>query len=398
MFLNGLKHKYLIKRFLIYYNLCFLNIRGKESHSLSLRSVVRGDNIGPWHSQNIFQKSYLPTMLHILHIGISKKERVFKMKELSKPRVVVIGGGTGMPVLLRGLKNYPIQLTALVNVSDDGGSTGKIRSKMEMPAPGDIRNVIAAMSDAEPMLLELFQHRFSVENGLSGHSLGNLLLAAMTSITGDFYTGIKEISQVLNVKGDIYPISNESLSLHAKMEDGTIVSGESSIPLARKNIQYVYLSPQPIRPLPHAISALHQADLIVISPGSLYTSILPNLIIPEIANVLKQTTAKVVYVCNVMTQAGETNGYTASDHVQAIIDHVGNDVINAIVVHNDTIDKKIRQLYAEENAKPVVYDIEQLLDLGLEIIEGDIIDHSQSMLRHDTEKIAQLLFSMLKQA
>jgi len=337
-------------------------------------------------------------MLHILHIGISKKERVFKMKELSKPRVVVIGGGTGMPVLLRGLKNYPIQLTALVNVSDDGGSTGKIRSKMEMPAPGDIRNVIAAMSDAEPMLLELFQHRFSVENGLSGHSLGNLLLAAMTSITGDFYTGIKEISQVLNVKGDIYPISNESLSLHAKMEDGTIVSGESSIPLARKNIQYVYLSPQPIRPLPHAISALHQADLIVISPGSLYTSILPNLIIPEIANVLKQTTAKVVYVCNVMTQAGETNGYTASDHVQAIIDHVGNDVINSIVVHNDTIDKKIRQLYAEENAKPVVYDIEQLLDLGLEIIEGDIIDHSQSMLRHDTEKIAQLLFSMLKQA
>ncbi|HLR75448.1 MAG TPA: YvcK family protein [Virgibacillus sp.] len=313
-----------------------------------------------------------------------------------EPRVVVIGGGTGMPVLLRGLKNLPIQLTALVNVADDGGSTGRIRSEMEIPAPGDIRNVIAALSDAEPMLLDLFQHRFKVGNGLSGHSMGNLLLAAMTSVAGDFYTGIKEISRVLNVKGNIYPISNESLSLHAKMDDGTIVSGESNIPLANKQIKYVYLSPQPVEPLPHAVQALHEADLIVISPGSLYTSILPNLIIPRIVDAIRQASGKVVYVCNVMTQAGETTGYTAADHVQAIIDHIGVGVINSIVVHNETISHDIRQLYAEENADPVIYDTDRLLDLGLEIIEGDIIDHTQSMLRHDTEKIAKLLYSLIE--
>lgn len=245
------------------------------------------------------------------------------MSNREKPHIVVIGGGTGMPVLLRGLKDLPVHLTALVTVADDGGSTGRIRNEMAIPAPGDIRNVIAALSDVEPMLLELFQHRFKVANGLSGHSMGNLLLAAMSSITGDFNAGIKEISRILNVKGKIYPISNEFISLHAKMEDGTIVFGESNIPLANKRIEKVFLSPQKLHPLPNAVRAIEKADLIVISPGSLYTSILPNLIIPEIGMAIKQTKGSVVYVCNVMTQEGETAYYTASDHVQAIIDHVG---------------------------------------------------------------------------
>lgn len=313
------------------------------------------------------------------------------------PRVVVIGGGTGMPVLLRGLKNLPIHLTALVTVADDGGSTGRLRNEMAIPAPGDIRNVIAALSDAEPMLVELFQHRFAGSNGLSGHSMGNLLLAALTSITGDFYTGIKEISRVLNVKGKIYPISNEMMSLHAKMEDGSIISGESNIPLSNKKIQRVFLSPQPVQPLPHAIRAIKKADLVVISPGSLYTSILPNMIIPRIDDTIKQTKAKVIYVCNVMTQAGETTGYTASDHVQAIIDHVGEGCVDGIVVHNEPIKKAVRAVYAEENAEPVEYDTERLLEMGLEIIEGDIINHTQSTLRHDTKKIATLLYSILNQ-
>lgn len=204
------------------------------------------------------------------------------MNHKQHPRVVVIGGGTGMPVLLRGLKNLPIHLTALVTVADDGGSTGRIRKDMAIPAPGDIRNVIAALSDAEPILLNLFQHRFQTGNGLSGHSMGNLLLAAMTSVTGDFYTGIKEISRVLNVKGDIYPISNENLTLHARMEDGTIVSGESNIPLANRKIERIFLTPENIKPMPHAVEAIQKADLIVISPGSLYTSIMPNLVIPGI--------------------------------------------------------------------------------------------------------------------
>ncbi|ALX50382.1 gluconeogenesis factor YvcK family protein [Lentibacillus amyloliquefaciens] len=311
------------------------------------------------------------------------------------PSVVVVGGGTGMPVLLRGLKDLPIDLTALVTVADDGGSTGRLRNEMAIPAPGDIRNVIAALSDAEPMLLELFQHRFNVGNGLSGHSMGNLLLAAMTSVTGNFFTGIQEISRVLNVKGEIYPISNDSMSLYAKMEDGTVVSGESNIPLANKKIERVFLSPQPVRPLPNAVEAIEKADLVIVAPGSLYTSILPNLIIPQIDVALGNTKANVVYVCNVMTQAGETTGYTAADHVQAIRDHIGSGCVDSIVVHNEPIRKQVREVYAEENADPVIYDTERLLDMGLKIIESDIIDPQRTTLRHDTQKIANLLYSML---
>ncbi|MUK89109.1 uridine diphosphate-N-acetylglucosamine-binding protein YvcK [Ornithinibacillus sp. L9] len=318
------------------------------------------------------------------------------MTEKRQPRIVVIGGGTGMPVLLRGLKNLPIHLTALVTVADDGGSTGRIRNEMAIPAPGDIRNVIAALSEVEPMIIQLFQHRFSIGNGLSGHSMGNLLLAAMTSITGDFYTGIKEISRVLNVKGEIIPISNENLTLHAEMEDGSIVAGESNIPLANKRIQRVFLDPEDVKPLPNAIKAIDEADLVVISPGSLFTSIMPNIIIPKIDEAIRRSKSKVVYVCNVMTQAGETTGFSAADHVQAIYNHVGEGCIGSIIVHNEPIDREIRDLYAEENAAPVVYDTDRLLNMGLKIIEGDIIDHNRSTLRHDTTKIAKLLYSLIQ--
>ncbi|MHA6251794.1 gluconeogenesis factor YvcK family protein [Oceanobacillus sp. CAU 1775] len=318
------------------------------------------------------------------------------MNDKKKQKVVVVGGGTGMPVLLRGLKNYPIDLVAIVTVADDGGSTGRLRTEFEIPAPGDIRNVIAALSDAEPMLIKLFQHRFDGGNGLTGHSLGNLLLAAMTSVTGGFYDGIKEISRVLNVKGKIYPISTENLSLHARMEDGTIVSGESNIPLSNKRIDEVYLSPQPAKPFVNAVQAIVDADLIVIAPGSLYTSIMPNLIVPSVQEALEITNAKIVYVCNLMTQYGETTGYTASDHVEAINRHIGSGILQSIVVHNEPIQQTIRQKYAEENAEPVVYDIERLLSLGLEIIEGDIIKKPHHTVRHDTEKIAKLLYSLLQ--
>ncbi|MDY0405125.1 YvcK family protein [Virgibacillus sp. 179-BFC.A HS] len=312
-----------------------------------------------------------------------------------KKRVVVIGGGTGMPVLLRGLKNLPIDLTALVTVADDGGSTGRLRSEMDIPAPGDIRNVIAAMSDVEPMLIELFQHRFSNGNGLSGHSMGNLLLAAMTSITGDFYTGIKEISRVLNVKGSVYPISNENLHLHAEMYDGSIVSGESQIPLANNAIKRIFLSPEVIHPFPGALKAIEHADLVVISPGSLYTSIMPNLIIPGVGEAIQQTKAQVVYVCNVMTQAGETTGYTASRHVKAIYDHIGTGAVDTIIVQNEPISKEILKVYAEENAEPVANDVDKLRQMGLNVIEGDMVDHQRATLRHDTNKIAKLLYSII---
>lgn len=319
------------------------------------------------------------------------------MSRTSLPRVVVIGGGTGMPVLLRGLKNMPIQLTALVTVADDGGSTGKLRNDLAIPAPGDIRNVIAALSDAEPMLLKLFQHRFNVNNGLSGHSMGNLLLAAMTSVTGDFNTGITEISRVLNVKGKIYPISNDNLSLHAKMEDGTIVSGESKIPLVKKRIKKVFLSPQPVEPIPDAVEAIKQADLIVISPGSLYTSILPNLIIPDVGRAIRKTSSHIVYVCNVMTQIGETTGYTAADHVHAIHDHIGSSCIDSIIIHKEQIKQAISHVYKIEHAESVVYDINRLKELGLQIVRGDIIDYTETTVIHNREKVANLLYSLVEQ-
>ncbi|WP_175073676.1 YvcK family protein [Terribacillus sp. AE2B 122] len=314
---------------------------------------------------------------------------------MTRKKIVAIGGGTGMPVLLRGLKQLPVDLSAIVTVADDGGSSGKLRTELAMPAPGDIRNVIAALADAEPMLIDLFQHRFKDGNGLSGHSMGNLLLAAMTSISGDFYNGIKEISRVLKVKGNIYPIANQNVVLHAEMTDGEIVTGESNIPLANKQIKRVFVSPLPVKPLPDAIEAIKQADLIVISPGSLYTSVMPNLIVPEIENALRDAPGKVVYVCNVMTQYGETTGYTAGDHIQAIHDHIGADIVSTIVVNNSSIEQDIRENYAEEHAEPVIYDISRLKSLGLKVIEADIIDHDQLKLRHDTHKIAKLLYAML---
>ncbi|SEA42159.1 conserved hypothetical protein, cofD-related [Thalassobacillus cyri] len=317
------------------------------------------------------------------------------MTNKALPKVVVLGGGTGMPVLLRGLKDLPIDLSAIVTVADDGGSSGRLRNEMSIPAPGDIRNVIAALSDAEPMLLELFQHRFENGNGLSGHSMGNLLLAALTSMKGDFFTGIKEISRVLNVKGKIYPIANQNMYLHAEMEDGNLVSGESNIPKHPGRIKRVFLEPDPVKPLPEAVEEIKSADLIVIAPGSLYTSTLPNIIIPEISKALRETSGKVTYVCNVMTQHGETDGYSAGDHVKAILEHVGQGCVHSIIVHNQPIEHDVRKIYAEEQAEPVVYDNERIRNMKLEVIEEDIIDHSKAMLRHDTKKIANLLYSML---
>src|SRR5690625_1264816 len=240
------------------------------------------------------------------------------MARKREPKIVVLGGGTGMPILLRGLKELPIDLSTIVTVADDGGSTGRLRKDIKTPAPGDIRNVIAALANVDDELTALFQHRFQVSNGLSGHSLGNIILVAMSSLTNDFYSAVQKISAMLNVKGHIYPIVNESVTLHAEMDDGTIISGESKIPMKNKKINRVFLTPNNLTPMPEVVEAILDADLIVISPGSLYTSILPNLIINDVGKALNNTAAKTVYVCNIMTQNGETNEYDAADHVNSI--------------------------------------------------------------------------------
>ncbi|CAM3477920.1 gluconeogenesis morphogenetic factor [Aeromicrobium ponti] len=312
-----------------------------------------------------------------------------------QPRIVIIGGGTGLPVLLRGLKKHPVDITAIVTVADDGGSSGRLRNDLHIPPPGDIRNVLAALSDVEPLIEEMFQHRFATSNELSGHSLGNLILAAMTSITGNFVHAIQEMSKVLNVRGKVLPAANQSVVLHAEMEDRTIVSGESKIPYSGKKIKRVFLTPKNIRALPETLQAIRQADMIIIGPGSLYTSILPNLLVPKLGSEVCHSKAKKVYICNLMTQAGETLDYTASDHVKALYDHMSCAFINTILVNNEEIPPHIQERYSEEMSKPVVYDTAALTELGLEIMHGEIVSHENGIIRHDTKEVAQMLYNLL---
>lgn len=315
---------------------------------------------------------------------------------MKKKKIVVIGGGTGLSVLLRGLKTFPVSISAIVTVADDGGSSGRLRKELNIPPPGDVRNVLIALAEVEPLVEELFQHRFANGNGLSGHSLGNLLLAGMTSITGDFARGIAELSKVLNVRGNVYPAANRSIVLHAEMEDGSIVSGESQIPLAQKRIKRVFLSPSEIQPLQASIRAIEEADVIVLGPGSLYTSVLPNLLVPGIAESIRQSNAKKVYICNVMTQSGETDGYSAADHLQSIIDHCGNGLVEEILVNGSPVSANLRERYAEEGAIPVVVDQERLQHIGVGIIKDQFVLEWQHMLRHDALKVSNALLRVRK--
>lgn len=317
------------------------------------------------------------------------------MKKEKKSKIVIIGGGTGLPVLLRGLKKYPVDITAIVTVADDGGSSGRIREEMDMPSPGDIRNVLAALSDVEPLVEQMFQHRFKTDNELSGHSLGNLIIAALTSITGNFVHAVQEMSKVLNVHGKVLPAANQSVVLHAEMTDGTIVSGESKIPFSGKKIKRVFITPEVIYPLSETIREIRNADLIIIGPGSLYTSVLPNLIVPKLGEEVCKAKAKKVYICNLMTQAGETLDYTASDHVEAIYQHMRCQFIDTILVNNEEIPQNIQERYTEELAKPVVYDVDKLIHLGLEVIYDQILTYEGGLIRHDTDKVARILYNLL---
>ena len=318
------------------------------------------------------------------------------MRRQKVPKIVIIGGGTGLPVLLRGLKHYDVDITAVVTVADDGGSSGRLRDELHIPPPGDVRNVLAALSDVEPLIEDLFQHRFATGNGLSGHSLGNLLLAAMTTITGDFVHAIREMSKVLNVRGKVLPAANQSVILHAEMEDGSIVTGESKIPANGQKIKRVFLTPDKVEPLQESVDEIEKADLIIVGPGSLYTSILPNLLVPKIGEAVCNAHAKKVYICNVMTQAGETLEYTASDHVKALYDHLGCRFMDTILVNEEGIPDEIALRYKKEYATPVIYDIAALSNLGLEIVHDKIIRYEDGVIRHDTQKVAALLYSMIK--
>ena len=317
------------------------------------------------------------------------------MKKERKPKIVIMGGGTGLSVLLRGLKKYPVDITAIVTVADDGGSSGRLRDELAIPPPGDIRNVLVALSDVEPLVEALFQHRFTSGEGLAGHALGNLLLAGMTSITGDFFHAITETSKVLNVRGRVLPAANQSVVLHAELEDGQIVTGESKIPYFGKKINRVFLTPGDVEPLYETLMEIQRADLLVFGPGSLYTSILPNLIVKKIGDAVLAAKAKKVYVCNVMTQAGETMGYTAFDHVQALHDHLGAPFIDTAIVNNHDIPAELRKLYAEELSEPVVVDEDRFAESKIRLIQDELAKYDDQVVRHDTLKLASILYSLL---
>ena len=325
--------------------------------------------------------------------------------------IVAIGGGTGLSTLLRGLKRYVDadgawsvnKLGAIVTVTDEGGSSGALRKQFGLLPPGDIRNCIVALADEEELLSRLFNYRFDSESDLKGHSLGNLILAAMTSITGGFDNAVLAASEVLAIRGAIYPSTLSDVRLRATLEDGTELVGEVAISgshLGEKvsqqprhaRITHLAIDPPDAQPVDRALEALAAADLIIIGPGSLYTSVLPNLAIEGIAGALRQAKALRVYICNVMTQPGETDGYSAEEHLAAIIEHAGL-VVDVMIINGRRPSETILRQYAAENQFPVAFNTEAIRDLGVTPFFGDIIAEG-NFVRHDSLQLADTIFRL----
>lgn len=320
---------------------------------------------------------------------------IYEKRKLDRgPAVTVIGGGTGLSVLLRGIKNSTSNITAIVTVADDGGSSGRLREELGIIPPGDLRNCLVALADTEPLMEKLFQHRFGGRSDLAGHSFGNLFIAAMTEVLGDVEKALKESSKVLRVKGRVLPASTQRVRLVATMTDGSIVEGESQIPLAGKQINRVHLYPPNVEPVDSTIDALLNADAIILGPGSLYTSILPNLLVDGVAEALQNSKAVKIYICNVMTQQGETDNYTASMHVKAILDHAGPGVIDYVLVNSAEISAETQAAYAEEAAYPVLVDEAAIAALGVQCVKADIINQS-NVIRHDPIKLSRNIMKMV---
>ena len=313
-----------------------------------------------------------------------------------KPKVVVMGGGTGLSVILRGLKHFPVDITAIVTVADDGGSSGKLRDELEIPAPGDLRNVMVALSEVEPLVEDLLQYRFKGDTSLSGHPLGNLLLAAMVGVTGDLTSAIKGLTNVFGIKGKILPSTCDKVTLVADMEDGTTVEGESKIPKVEKKIKKVYFKEAP-EPVEETITAVEEADLIVLGIGSLYTSIIPNLLPKKMKEAILKSRAKKVYICNAMEQPGETTGYTLYDHIEALHEHMGGKFLDVVVADVSCIPQKTLDLYKSEGVGPVKIDKERCREINLEVIEQRLVEIIENgNIRHHPYKTAAAVYSLIE--
>lgn len=352
-----------------------------------------------WQGRGVFYGS----LILVLAIGLLafgwyreiREARKRQQRSERRPKIVAIGGGTGLSVILRGLKTFQVDLTAVVTVADDGGSSGRLRNDFAMPPPGDIRNCLVALADTEPLLERLLQFRFPSGEGLAGHSFGNLFLAAMTHIMGDFESAIRETSRVLAVRGRVLPAVKEDVTLRAILADGTTIEGESNIPNARQSVERLELVPATLSPLPQVLEAIAEADAIVIGPGSLYTSVLPNLLIPGIAEALAKSAAKKVYVCNVMTQPGETDAFSASRHLEVIYKHIAPyKIFDYILVNAATLPNEAVEQYQSQQSYPVFVDIEALHRLGVRVIARDFL-HYATYARHDSRMIAEQIVSLI---
>jgi len=321
---------------------------------------------------------------------------VFQRRYLSQGQsIVVIGGGTGLSTMLRGLKQYTSNLVAVVTVTDDGGSSGRLQRDMGVLPPGDIRNCLVALADAEPLMTELFQYRFSDgEECFIGHSFGNLLIAAMTQITGDFELAVKETSNILAIRGRVLPSTIEQVRLQAELTDGTLAEGETNISKAAMPIKHIMLHPSNAGPLEETVKAIETADCIVLGPGSVYTSIVPNLLVSGIPEAISASDAVKIYVCNVMTQPGETDGYSAADHVRAIARHADQRVFNHVLVNQKKPGKELLDKYAESNQLFVEPNVNVIREMGYRPIVGDFISQTD-VVRHDPMKLADAIVKLI---
>lgn len=347
----------------------------------------------------IFFKGWQKTNLSILDLDEDRNndvllENLYRRRKLNRgPRVVTVGGGTGLSMLLSGVKNITNNLTAVVTVGDDGGSSGRLRESMGILPPGDIRHCITALADDEDLVTKLFKYRFKNGEGLEGHSFGNLFLTALCAITGDMVSAVKASSNVLSIRGRVLPSTLDDMKLVAELEDGRIIHGESTIPEAHGKIKRLFTEPANCKALPEVIEAIKNAELIILGPGSLYTSVTPNLLIKEIAEEIAKSNAKKIYVCNIMTQPGETDNYKVSDHLKALIQHAGSDKIVDAVLVNDYLPANLADKYQKSGSYPVLLDAPEVKKLGIKVFAKKLIEDSrEGLVRHSSNRVARAVY------
>jgi len=337
------------------------------------------------------------TMYHAVAPNPTRKlvDVLYERKQLeSGLKIAVMGGGTGLSCLLRGLKPITSNLVAVVTVCDDGGSSGRLSKDLGVLPPGDIRNCLVALADDESLLGELFSYRFQDGQGLSGHSFGNLFLAALTDVVGDFEEAIQVSSQVLASRGKVLPTTLDTVTLCARLKDGRTIRGESSIPKAGGVIDHVFLDPPTSRPTSEVLASLRAADAVVLGPGSLFTSVIPNLMVEGVEEALRQLSVPRIYICNVMTQPGETDGFGAADHLEALEQHIGAGVVDTIVVNIATPSEELLRKYEAQGATPVDPQLERLEKMGVKVVGADLLSE-HDLVRHDSKRLATAIVDLM---